>query len=138
MFKLFEKPIFLLRLEGLAIFVLALVIYWQQAYSWPLFWYTILLPDLAMLGYLANPVIGARLYNTTHAKLLPAALAVYALPSAQPLYSALALIWFTHIGFDRMLGYGLKYPADFKITHLGTLGQANKDAQQRTLLPCGK
>lgn len=40
------------------------------------------------------------------------------------LYLALALIWFVHIGIDRMLGYGLKYPEGFKITHLGTIGQA--------------
>jgi hypothetical protein len=28
------------------------------------------------------------------------------------------LIWTAHIGFDRMLGYGLKYPTRFKDTHL--------------------
>jgi hypothetical protein len=27
------------------------------------------------------------------------------------------LIWAGHIGFDRMLGYGLKYPTRFKDTH---------------------
>ena len=30
----------------------------------------------------------------------------------------LALIWLTHIGVDRAVGYGLKYPTDFKDTHL--------------------
>jgi hypothetical protein len=30
----------------------------------------------------------------------------------------LALIWFAHIGFDRLLGFGLKYPTRFKDTHL--------------------
>jgi hypothetical protein len=30
----------------------------------------------------------------------------------------LALIWLTHIGVDRFIGYGLKYPTDFKDTHL--------------------
>jgi hypothetical protein len=30
----------------------------------------------------------------------------------------LALIWLAHIGADRALGYGLKYPTDFKDTHL--------------------
>ena len=29
-----------------------------------------------------------------------------------------ALIWLTHIGFDRLLGYGLKYPSAFTDTHL--------------------
>jgi hypothetical protein len=27
-------------------------------------------------------------------------------------------VWFAHIGMDRLLGYGLKYPTDFKDTHL--------------------
>jgi hypothetical protein len=29
---------------------------------------------------------------------------------ATPLFYSLALIWAAHIGFDRMVGYGLKYP----------------------------
>jgi Domain of unknown function (DUF4260) len=31
---------------------------------------------------------------------------------------AVALIWFAHIGMDRTVGYGLKYPTSFKDTHL--------------------
>jgi hypothetical protein len=31
----------------------------------------------------------------------------------------LCVIWVAHIGFDRLLGYGLKYPTAFKDTHLG-------------------
>jgi hypothetical protein len=27
-------------------------------------------------------------------------------------------VWFAHIGMDRLMGYGLKYPTDFKDTHL--------------------
>ena len=30
----------------------------------------------------------------------------------------LALIWLAHIGADRLLGYGLKYPTAFTDTHL--------------------
>jgi hypothetical protein len=30
----------------------------------------------------------------------------------------IALIWLAHIGLDRMLGYGLKYPTEFKDTHM--------------------
>jgi Domain of unknown function (DUF4260) len=37
---------------------------------------------------------------------------------AAPLGNAIALIWFGHIGFDRALGYGLKYAAGFKNSHL--------------------
>jgi Domain of unknown function (DUF4260) len=27
------------------------------------------------------------------------------------------LIWLSHLGLDRMLGYGLKYPTQFRDTH---------------------
>lgn len=44
------------------------------------------------------------------------------------LYWQIALIWFAHIGFDRALGYGLKYPLGFRVTHLGVLkGMAIKE-----------
>jgi hypothetical protein len=31
----------------------------------------------------------------------------------------ISLIWAAHIGGDRALGFGLKYPTAFKDTHLG-------------------
>ena len=31
---------------------------------------------------------------------------------------ALTIIWLAHIGFDRVLGYGIKYETAFKDTHL--------------------
>jgi len=127
MIAMFEKPIVLLKLEGLAVFLLALAIFWQQSFSWSLFWSTVLLPDLALFGYLVNAKVGARLYNITHSKLLPGALAVVAIVMSNALFSALALIWFVHIGFDRMLGYGLKYPEGFKVTHLGAIGKVVGD-----------
>ena len=135
--SIFQKPIVLLRLEGLAVFLLALVIYWQQSFGWTLFWSTVLLPDLALLGYLVNAAVGATAYNVTHSKLLPSALAVIAIVTGNALFLALALIWFVHIGVDRMLGYGLKYPEGFKVTHLGTIGQKGGESRGRYLL-CGK
>lgn len=46
---------------------------------------------------------------------------VYGLLRDDGLVLSLCLIWLAHIGMDRMLGYGLKYPTDFKDTHLGRL-----------------
>ena len=137
MLSVFKKPIALLKLEGLAVFLLALVIYWQQSFGWTLFWSTVLLPDLALLGYLVNARVGATAYNFTHSKVLPSALAVVAIVTGNALFSALALIWFVHIGVDRMLGYGLKYPEGFKVTHLGTIGQMGGEPRG-SYLPCGK
>lgn len=137
MIYVFEKPIVLLKLEGLAVFLLALALYWQQSLSWSLFWSTVLLPDVALLGYLVHSKVGARMYNITHSKLLPGALAVVAIAMSNTLFTALALIWFVHIGVDRMLGYGLKYPEGFKVTHLGTIGQTAGESRD-VFLPCWK
>ncbi len=39
-----------------------------------------------------------------------------------------AVIWFAHLGFDRLLGYGLKYPTTFGDTHLGMSGRRARTA----------
>jgi hypothetical protein len=137
MIAVFEKPITLLKLEGLAVFLLALAIFWQQSFSWSLFWSTVLLPDLALFGYLVNSKVGAQLYNITHSKLLPSTLAVVSILMGNSLLSALAIIWFVHIGFDRMLGYGLKYPEGFKVTHLGAIGKVAGEPRGN-FSPCWK
>lgn len=38
---------------------------------------------------------------------------------------AAGLIWSAHIGFDRALGYGLKYASGFGATHLGRIGRTD-------------
>ena len=43
--------------------------------------------------------------------------------AGEPLWQAVALVWFAHIGMDRALGYGLKYETDFRDTHLGRIGR---------------
>ena len=43
---------------------------------------------------------------------------------AAPLMLSIAMIWLAHIGFDRALGYGLKYAGGFGFTHLGRIGKA--------------
>ena len=129
---MFAKPNALLKLEGLVLFLLAIMIYHRESYGWPLFWWTLLVPDISMLGYLAGPKMGAVCYNIAHSKLLPGMLALAGLFYGNPLMLSLSLVWFAHIGIDRMLGYGLKYPEGFKVTHLGLIGQA-----AGRFLPCG-
>jgi hypothetical protein len=46
---------------------------------------------------------------------------------ATPLTLSIAMIWLAHIGFDRALGYGLKYAAGFTFTHLGRIGRKAAD-----------
>lgn len=113
-----------LRLEGAAAFAAAIALYGHAGFSWLGFVLLFLAPDLAMLAYLVGPRAGALAYNLVHtyAVALPVALAGFALGST--VSYALALIWVGHIGFDRMLGYGLKYASGFGDTHLGRIGRA--------------
>ena len=75
-------------------------------------------PDISMIRYAVNTRVGAALYNLIHAYAFPAALGLIGLWLAAGVLVALSLIWFAHIGLDRVLGFGLKYPTVFKDTHL--------------------
>jgi hypothetical protein len=108
----------LLHLEGAAVLVFSLCAYHWQHGSWSLFALLLLAPDLSMLGYLVNVRVGAQLYNAVHTYVGPLLLALYSVGAGHPALLPLTLIWFAHIGMDRMLGYGLKYPTHFKDTHL--------------------
>lgn len=117
-------PRLLLRLEGLAVLLLAAWLHAIGGHPWGLFALLFLTPDLGFLAYLAGPRVGAAGYNALHSYLGPALLAGWALATGGGLEgpaARLALIWAAHIGFDRMLGYGLKYGTGFHVTHLGAL-----------------
>ena len=112
------RPGLILRIEGLVILAIALRAYTYIGASWWLFAALFLVPDLSMLGYLKGPKLGSACYNLIHSYTLPgiALLVSMFLGGAELPY---ILIWIAHIGFDRLLGYGLKYPTFFKDTHLG-------------------
>ena len=122
-----ELPVsvlYILRFEGFAVAVLTAVLFARTGASWWLFAALWLGPDLSMLGYLAGPWWGARIYNSIHAYATPATLAVCSLLLGAAGLVPVALIWANHIAVDRVLGYGLKYPAGFGWTHLGPIGKA--------------
>ena len=116
-------PLVLLRLEGLGLFALGILLYAQTDAHWWLFPVLFLVPDLSFAGYLAGPRIGAAVYNAAHTTLGPIVLVGFGVSLARPLAISLALVWAAHIGFDRALGYGLKYAAGFGLTHLGRIGR---------------
>ncbi|WP_298255357.1 DUF4260 domain-containing protein [Bradyrhizobium sp.] len=113
----------LLRLEGLALFAGATLAYSRWGGPWWLYVVLFLAPDLSFLCYLAGPKAGAWAYNAMHSTIVPMAMLTIGLGFARPLVLSLALIWLSHIGIDRALGYGLKYQAGFGFTHLGRLGR---------------
>ena len=85
-------------------------------------------PDCPMaywgIAYAAGPKPGAMAYNALHSTIGPAALAGMGFLVKDMTLLAIAAVWAAHIGFDRMLGYGLKYSSAFGDTHLGRIGRA--------------
>ena len=114
------QPRHLLRIEGLALFGLATGAYFAVlGGSWALFLVLLLAPDLSMAGYLANRRVGAATYDAVHTAAVPAAILAGAWYAGWSLGVGLALIWLAHVGVDRAVGFGLKYPdAPFAETHL--------------------
>jgi len=111
-------PGILLRLEGLFVAVGVLALYSRLDGNWLLFLLLILGPDVSMLGYLAGTRVGAAVYNLVHTYALPIVLGGFGFLATHALAVHVALIWLAHIGIDRMLGFGLKYPTGFKDNHL--------------------
>lgn len=111
-------PRLILQAEGAAVLALSLWAYAAMGGHWGLFAALFLAPDLFMLGYLRGPRIGSSVYNPGHTYVVALAVAALGYALAQPMLLHVGLIWVAHIGFDRMIGYGLKYGHDFKATHL--------------------
>jgi hypothetical protein len=122
-------PRIILRAEGAVLLLIAVALYARVGASWWLFGILFLAPDLSFLGYLGGARIGAIAYNAAHTLVGPLLLATAGILLPLQVLIPLALIWVAHIGFDRLLGYGLKYAAGFGFTHLGPIGRAS-DAPQ--------
>lgn len=116
-------PLILLRVEGAAMLAAALYAWHLTGNSWLVFGLLFFTPDLAMLGYLAGPRAGAITYNLVHSYATAALIGALGLLAGSSIMVAAAIILAGHSGFDRMLGYGLKYPDAFGHTHLGKLGK---------------
>lgn len=108
----------LIRLEGFAILIASLLLFDRLNGTWWIYAVFFLAPDRSMLGYLANPRIGAHIYDAVHVYATPIVLAFsgYYLESDVLLFAGIILLG--HIGADHLSGFGLKYPTAFKDTHL--------------------
>jgi Domain of unknown function (DUF4260) len=113
-----------LRTEGLAVLLLATWMYADGGHSWILFAVLFFVPDVSFAGYIWGPRAGAVVYNSAHSYLGPIALGVAMLATGRA--PTLAIIWAAHVGFDRALGYGLKYSTGFGDTHLGRIGRPER------------
>lgn len=112
-----------LKVEEAAQFILGILVFCQLDFAWWWFPALILLPDIGMVGYAFNTQIGARIYNIFHNKAIAIALYLTGIYLANPIMSLIGIILFSHSALDRIFGYGLKYPDNFKNTHLGKIGK---------------
>src|SRR3954468_10302586 len=104
---------YVLRLEGLCFFLLSFYMYNNLHGNWILFVALLLVPDISMIGYLKDNKLGSILYNLMHnyiLALLIIAGGLFVFNNA--LISQLGVILFAHVSFDRLFGYGLKYPSN--------------------------
>ncbi|MBL0009564.1 MAG: DUF4260 family protein [Saprospiraceae bacterium] len=76
--------------------------------------------------YLISARVGAIAYNILHHKGVMAAVVLTGLFLQDDLIIKIGLIFLSHSSFDRVLGYGLKYPDSFSHTHLGWIGKEVK------------
>jgi hypothetical protein len=107
-----------LRAEALTTLVAGIVGYGYLGGPWLAFVPLLLVPDVAMVGFLRNARLGSLTYNVGH-NLGTAGVALGLGLSLGVGWLAIAgCVLVAHIGMDRLLGYGLKYPTTFKDTHL--------------------
>jgi Domain of unknown function (DUF4260) len=107
-----------LAMTSVAIYLLSLHSLGLSWWVWIVLFFT---PDISMLGYLFNTRVGALSYNIFHHKGIALVIVVLGMYLDMELLIAVGLLLFAHSCFDRIWGYGLKYPDNFKNTHLGAL-----------------
>lgn len=115
-----------IKLEELGMFLLSIFLFSLLEYSWWVYLALFFLPDIGMIGYLFNTKIGADLYNIFHHKGVAVLVLIAGYTFAIPNMQLAGIILFGHSSFDRILGYGLKYPDHFQNTHLGPIGKDQK------------
>ena len=115
----------ILKTEELAQLVIALLKLgnFPVGMEWWLWIILFFAPDLSMAGYLGNARLGAILYNVLHHKGVAAIIFVAGFAGSEIYLQVAALILWAHASFDRIWGYGLKYPGSFHHTHLGFIGK---------------
>lgn len=113
----------LLKIEEFALLLLGIWAFQLTELSWWWFLGLFLLPDIGMIGYLVGEKIGAWTYNLFHHRTIATVLFFAGYFFKNQALEVSGIILFSHIAFDRIMGYGLKYEKGFKFTHLGEIGK---------------
>ena len=107
-----------LRGEGLAALIGGILGYAYLGGPWLALVPLLLLPDVAMVGYLRGARLGSLIYNLGHNFGTAGVVLGLGLWLGIGWLAVAGSILVAHIGMDRLFGYGLKYPTTFKDTHL--------------------
>jgi len=108
----------ILQIESVIFFLISLYLFNLREQSWLIFILLLFTPDISMIGYLKNKKIGAIVYNVGHNYLLAISMVILGNLTPYDWMITLGIILFAHVSLDRALGFGLKYPKDFKETHI--------------------
>src|SRR5699024_12646661 len=103
----------ILHLEGLAVFVFCIYLYWINDFSWLLFFLLLFAPDLSIVGYTINNVFGARLYNLFHTYIVSLFVIFLGLLLSNTTFLAVGIICTAHLGIVRLLVFVCKFPPHF-------------------------
>ncbi|TMN20872.1 DUF4260 domain-containing protein [Lentibacillus cibarius] len=109
------------RLEGLAIFLMGTYLYFTMSDNVWLYLLLALSPDISMVGYLIHTHIGYQLYNVFHTYVITILFLLLGVIMNTDIIIEIGLIWTAHIGMDRLVGFGLKYPTEFHDSHVHRL-----------------
>lgn len=112
---------YILKLESLCSLLICLFFYHYLNQNWLLYIILFFIPDISIFMYIFNKKIGAIVYNIFHTYLWSFILITAGIIEKNNLIISFGIIYASHISFDRMLGYGLKYTDSFKNTHLSKL-----------------
>ncbi|MEO5918031.1 MAG: DUF4260 domain-containing protein [Candidatus Limnocylindrales bacterium] len=112
-----------LRAEGIAALVGGFAAWLALGAPWPVFFALLLVPDISMVGYLADRHVGAISYNIGHNWAVGGLVLGLGIVLTVPAVTLAGVILVAHTGMDRAFGYGLKYPTSFQDTHLGRIGR---------------
>ena len=113
----------IIKLEELGLLLFGIYFFGLLNYQWWWFLVLILMPDFSMIGYVFGNKAGVFSYNLFHHRGIAVLVYFVGIYFHQNEIQLAGVILFSHSSFDRMLGYGLKYEAGFKYTHLGLIGK---------------
>ncbi|WP_084080373.1 DUF4260 family protein [Edaphobacter aggregans] len=107
------RPDLLLRLEALLVLLIALICYSGLHGSSLLFLVLFLVPDVSLLGYLAegHGRFAATFYNALHCYAVPLGVALIAFRLHSVVTGRITVIWVAHIALDRFIGFGFEVRA---------------------------